>query len=155
MYSTFAFEFQLYSLRIVSVPSALTEHGPFSPKRATSEEHPGPPVIHMTTGSVAGAERLSKYLRRQAGRDDFRMTKEARARGVVQRSRAAVAPVEVMLVARRQLEVARILGDVVANRGGCRLAALLEHAATGSKPGRESEGGRRKEEGCNGHISGL
>ena len=45
---------------IVPSPAALTEHGPFSPKSATSDEQPGPPVIHSTTGSDFGAERDSK-----------------------------------------------------------------------------------------------
>lgn len=60
MYSSEAFTFQEYGLVAVADPSALTVHGPFSPKRATSDEQPGPPVIHSTTGSVAGLLRDSK-----------------------------------------------------------------------------------------------
>ena len=41
-------------------PAAFTWQGPFSPKSATSDEHPGPPVIQRTTGSVAGADLDSK-----------------------------------------------------------------------------------------------
>ena len=52
--------FHEYGLEVVAVPSAFTLHGPFSPNSATSLEHPGPPVIHSTTGSVAGALRDSK-----------------------------------------------------------------------------------------------
>jgi hypothetical protein len=54
-----ALVFHEYLLVMVAVPSALTVHGPFSPKSATSLEQPGPPVIHRTTGSVAGALRDS------------------------------------------------------------------------------------------------
>ena len=60
MYSTFAFEFHECGFDVVPDPSAVTLHGPFSPKRATSLEHPGPPVIHSTTGSVDGFDRDSK-----------------------------------------------------------------------------------------------
>jgi len=35
---------------IVPVPSSLTIQGPFSPKRAKIEEHPGPPVSHTFIG---------------------------------------------------------------------------------------------------------
>ena len=42
------------------VPALLTWQGPFSPNSATSELHPGPPVIQRTTGSVAGSDRDSK-----------------------------------------------------------------------------------------------
>ena len=52
---TVALLFQEYGLEMVSVPSALTLQGPFSPKRATSEEHPGPPVIQRTTGKKQSA----------------------------------------------------------------------------------------------------
>jgi len=54
MYSRLALEFHECGLEMVSVPLAFTWHGPFSPKRATSEEQPGPPVIQSTTGSVDG-----------------------------------------------------------------------------------------------------
>jgi hypothetical protein len=60
MYIMLAFAFQENLFGVVAVPFSLTLHGPFSPKSATSEEQPGPPVIQSSTGSVEGALRDSK-----------------------------------------------------------------------------------------------
>ena len=49
-----AFEFQLYGLVIVSVPLGFTLQGPFSPNKATSLEHPGPPVIQLCEAGRQG-----------------------------------------------------------------------------------------------------
>ena len=51
--------FHAYGFRCVVLWSAFTLQGPFSWNSATPDEHPGPPVIQSTTGSVATFERLS------------------------------------------------------------------------------------------------
>ena len=65
-HNTFDGNVPLCWLRTVPEPSLFTPHGPFSASRASWEEQPGPPVSHMTKGSVAGLLRLSniqkKYL---------------------------------------------------------------------------------------------
>ena len=53
-YSTLACLFHAYGLR-TSFMSSFSSSGPFSLKRPASEEAPGPPLNHHTSGSVAGA----------------------------------------------------------------------------------------------------
>jgi hypothetical protein len=57
---TVALAFQEYTFSRVDLPSGATEQGPFSLSRASTEEQPGPPVSHSTTGSVATLWRDSK-----------------------------------------------------------------------------------------------
>ena len=59
-----------------------------------------------------------------AGRARRCLAEEARA----QARREAGAPVKVVLVAGRKLEIPRVLGDVVAYGGGCRLPVSIDQA---------------------------
>ena len=64
----FAFEFQLYGLKVVFLPSLAMEHGPSSNNRPVELEQPGPPFNQRTTGSVEGELRDSKNLNRVSKR---------------------------------------------------------------------------------------
>ena len=58
-----AFEFQESGLALVSLTdlgSSLTEQGPNSINSPKADEHPGPPLIHITTGSSEGLDLDSK-----------------------------------------------------------------------------------------------
>lgn len=60
---TLAFSFHEYGFGLVSLTDlglSFTVHGPSSMKRPMDDEQPGPPLIHMMTGSFLGLLRDSK-----------------------------------------------------------------------------------------------
>ena len=55
-YSTLACLFQEYGLGVSDGGSvALSRNGPFSEKSPAKEDAPGPPFVHMKSGSAAGS----------------------------------------------------------------------------------------------------